>query len=231
MLPRASFAAGFLVSILLSACTTSGLAPTGSTSSASTATPPPPSVVSATPTPTWSAAQASAIQAVEDYRTASQQIGSMPSDFTEAQMKTALKKVAGPEVVKANVASYLSLKKRGLRYDGTTSVLSTIASDPSDVGYGVEVVVTHCIDQRGIKLVDKAGVEVSLGSAADLPASHAVYLETATRDHFTPSPLSYFQRMFTELLAEDAGRIRLYLAHHEGDLVASTLSAPVGAHA
>lgn len=181
MLPRASFAAGFLVSILLSACTTSGLAPTGSTSSASTPTTPTPSVVSATPTPTWSADQASAIQAVEDYRTASQQIGSMPSDFTEAQMKAALKKVAGPEVVKANVASYLSLKKRGLRYDGTTSVLSTIASDPSDVGYGVEVVVTHCIDQRGIKLVDKAGVEVSDDRSGDSVADFNLRQYTVQR--------------------------------------------------
>jgi len=85
--------------------------------------------------------------------------------------------------------------------------------------------------RRNIKKADKAGVEVSLGSAADLPAFHEVYLETATRDHFTPRPLSYFQRMFTELLAEDAGRIRLYLAHHEGDLVASTIWVRVGQHA
>jgi lipid II:glycine glycyltransferase (peptidoglycan interpeptide bridge formation enzyme) len=85
--------------------------------------------------------------------------------------------------------------------------------------------------RRNIKKADKAGVVVTLGGVADLPAFHGVYLETATRDHFTPRPLFYFQRMFTELLAEDPDRLRLYLAHHEGDLVAATIWVRVGGHA
>ena len=37
--------------------------------------------------------------------------------------------------------------------------------------------------------------------------------------------------MFSILLAEDDDRIRLYLAHHEGDLVAATTWVRVGGHA
>ena len=56
-------------------------------------------------------------------------------------------------------------------------------------------------------------------------------METAERDHFTPRPLAYFETMFDALLAEDPDRIRLYLAHHEGDLVAATTWVRVGGHA
>jgi len=85
--------------------------------------------------------------------------------------------------------------------------------------------------RRNIKKAAKEGVEVSLGTAADLPSFHALYAHTAERDHFTPRPLSYFSTMYDALQAEDPDRIRLYLAHHEGDLVAATLWIRVGTHA
>jgi lipid II:glycine glycyltransferase (peptidoglycan interpeptide bridge formation enzyme) len=85
--------------------------------------------------------------------------------------------------------------------------------------------------RRNIKKAAKAGVEVTRGSVDDLAAFHRVYLETAERDHFTPRPLSYFQTMFEQMSAEDPDRIRLYLAHHEGDLVAATTWVRVGTHA
>ncbi len=85
--------------------------------------------------------------------------------------------------------------------------------------------------RRNIKKADKAGVVVSRGTAEDLAAFHPIYVETAGRDGFTPRPLSYFQTMFDALLAEDPDRIRLYLAHHEGDLVAATTWVRVGEHA
>ncbi len=85
--------------------------------------------------------------------------------------------------------------------------------------------------RRNIKKAAKLGVTVSLGTAADLPAFHQVYVETASRDGFTPRPLSYFQTMFAALLPEDPERIRLYLAHHDGDLVAATTWVRVGQHA
>lgn len=84
--------------------------------------------------------------------------------------------------------------------------------------------------RRTIKKSAKLGVQVTRGTADDLPAFHAIYTETAERDHFIPRPLSYFQRMVELMQAEDDDRIRLYLAHHEGDLVAATTWVRVGAH-
>lgn len=85
--------------------------------------------------------------------------------------------------------------------------------------------------RRNIKKAAKQGVEVERGETSDLTAFHELYLHTAGRDHFTPRPLSYFQTMFEALGAEETDRIRLYLARHEGDLVASTIWIRVGTHA
>ena len=85
--------------------------------------------------------------------------------------------------------------------------------------------------RRNIKKADKAGVEVSLSDATDLKAFHDLYVHTAERDHFTPRPLSYFRTMFDALGAEHDDRIQLWLARHEGDLVAATIAIRVGTHA
>lgn len=85
--------------------------------------------------------------------------------------------------------------------------------------------------RRNIKKAAKQGVEVTLGTRDDLAEFHRVYVETAARDHFTPRPLSYFQTMWDAMTAEDPKRLRLYLAHHEGDLVAATTLVQVGTHA
>jgi lipid II:glycine glycyltransferase (peptidoglycan interpeptide bridge formation enzyme) len=85
--------------------------------------------------------------------------------------------------------------------------------------------------RRNIKKAAKNGVEVTRGTRDDLPAFHRVYAETAERDHFTPRPLSYFERMWDALVAEEPDRLVLYLARHEGDLVAATTMVRVGTHA
>ncbi|MBU6533317.1 lipid II:glycine glycyltransferase FemX [Streptomyces sp. NPDC057245] len=85
--------------------------------------------------------------------------------------------------------------------------------------------------RRNIKKAAKAGVEVTLGGAPDLAAFHELYVHTAARDGFRPRPAAYFETMFGELSAEDPERIKLYLARHEGELVAATILVRVGAHA
>lgn len=95
--------------------------------------------------------------------------------------------------------------------------------------------------RRNIKKAAKAGVEVSATQGRDealgaLPAFHDLYVHTAERDHFTPRPLGYFRTMVEALATEGEqvgvpDRIRLYAAHHEGDLVAATIAIRVGAHA
>lgn len=83
--------------------------------------------------------------------------------------------------------------------------------------------------RRNIKKATKAGVEVITGK--DLEGFHDLYAHTADRDGFTPRPLSYFRDMYDALSAEDPDRITLWFAHHEGDLVASTIAIRVGTHA
>ena len=86
--------------------------------------------------------------------------------------------------------------------------------------------------RRNIKKAAKAGVEVTTSAGVeDLKAFHDLYVHTAERDHFTPRPLAYFEKMVAALSAEDPERIRLYLARHDGDLVAATIYVRVGGHA
>jgi lipid II:glycine glycyltransferase (peptidoglycan interpeptide bridge formation enzyme) len=85
--------------------------------------------------------------------------------------------------------------------------------------------------RRNIKKADKAGVEVVHGTCDDLPAFHEVYVETAERDRFTPRGLPYFQRMYRAMTSEDDERLTLYLARHEGRVLAATTMVTVGRHA
>ena len=95
--------------------------------------------------------------------------------------------------------------------------------------------------RRNIKKADKEGVEVTVVTPASagsdaafedaLKAFHDLYVHTAERDHFTPRPLSYFRTMFAAMAAEEDDRISLFLARHEGDLVAATILVRVGGHA
>jgi lipid II:glycine glycyltransferase (peptidoglycan interpeptide bridge formation enzyme) len=84
--------------------------------------------------------------------------------------------------------------------------------------------------RRNIKKAEKAGVEVVRGDYADLAAFHELYRIAAARDRFTGRPLAYFQRMFRAMAAEDPDRIRLYLARHDGEVLAATLMTKVGDH-
>ncbi|MBO0841726.1 MAG: peptidoglycan bridge formation glycyltransferase FemA/FemB family protein [Nocardioides sp.] len=94
--------------------------------------------------------------------------------------------------------------------------------------------------RRNIKKATKMGVEVSVATPAkpaegsfdaDLSAFHGLYVHTAERDHFTPRGRRYFETMFAAMSAEDPERIKLFLARHEGDLVAATILVRVGRHA
>lgn len=84
--------------------------------------------------------------------------------------------------------------------------------------------------RRNIKKAEKSGVEVRQGTRDDLARFHHIYLETAERDGFTGRALAYFETMWDALNAEDADRMRVYLAEHEGDLVAATTFVRVGTH-
>jgi vancomycin resistance protein VanK len=55
-------------------------------------------------------------------------------------------------------------------------------------------------------------------------------VHTAERDGFRPRPLGYFTTMVEAMGSEEPDRITLWLAHHEGDLVAATIAVRVGTH-
>lgn len=90
--------------------------------------------------------------------------------------------------------------------------------------------------RRNVKRAAKEGVEITATASpeealAALADFHPLYVHTAERDRFTPRPESYFRIMVEALGAEDPARITLYLARHEGDLVAATIGIRVGTHA
>ncbi|BBH17409.1 peptidoglycan bridge formation protein FemAB [Nocardioides baekrokdamisoli] len=87
--------------------------------------------------------------------------------------------------------------------------------------------------RRNIKKADKEGVVVTRvlgGTDDDLQAFHDLYVHTAERDHFTPRGVTYFKVMRDAMQSESNQRFQLFLAHHEGDLVAATIYVQVGAH-
>jgi lipid II:glycine glycyltransferase (peptidoglycan interpeptide bridge formation enzyme) len=89
--------------------------------------------------------------------------------------------------------------------------------------------------RRNIKKAAKEGVDVTVGRREDLKAFHDLYVHTAERDHFTPRPLAYFETMYDALNPGGNGapvsELKVWLARHEGDLVAATLAVRVGEHA
>lgn len=84
--------------------------------------------------------------------------------------------------------------------------------------------------RRNIKRAERSQVRVASVSAEQLPIFHHLYRLTAQRDRFTPRPLAYFQRMATELSAEDPTRWHLYLASRHGQPLAAAISVQVGQH-
>jgi lipid II:glycine glycyltransferase (peptidoglycan interpeptide bridge formation enzyme) len=84
--------------------------------------------------------------------------------------------------------------------------------------------------RRNIRKAEKAGVEVTLGGPDDVAAFHELYRATASHQQFTPRPLSYFEGMYAALAAEDPDRVRLYLARHEGEVLAADLVVALGGH-
>lgn len=160
-------AVGAVVLAVLAGCTPAA-APTQSPSTTvappSSPSPTPSSTPTVTltpsPTATWGAEQAAAIQAVDDFDAASAKIAADPASFTKAQMTALFEKSVGGEVLTRNVESFLAMAERGYREVGEREALFTLATDPVDDGRGPEVHVTRCWDQRQLTVVDSDGTPV-----------------------------------------------------------------------
>ncbi|MEW2416082.1 peptidoglycan bridge formation glycyltransferase FemA/FemB family protein [Streptomyces sp. NPDC046866] len=76
--------------------------------------------------------------------------------------------------------------------------------------------------RRNVRKAAKAGVETLLGTAADLPEFHRLLCITEERDGFRLGrSLAYYERQYAALNAEMPGRMRLYLAVHQGEVLAA----------
>ncbi|OKK22531.1 peptidoglycan bridge formation protein FemAB [Streptomyces sp. CB00455] len=76
--------------------------------------------------------------------------------------------------------------------------------------------------RRNVRKATKAGVETVEGSAADLPEFHRLLCLTEERDGFRLGrSLAYYERQYRALNAEEPGRMRLYLAVHQGEVLAA----------
>ena len=82
--------------------------------------------------------------------------------------------------------------------------------------------------EQSLRTAESAGVRVSWGSAADLPDFYRLYAATAAHDGFRARPPVYFRRMWEAMNAEDADRLRLYLAEYDGEVLSAALMINVG---
>ncbi len=86
--------------------------------------------------------------------------------------------------------------------------------------------------RRNIIKAEKSGVQVRAGNSNDLPAFHELYRETATRDNFTPRPLSYFEGMWRAFSGDEPdSALKLFLAELDGQPLAAATVVTVGTHA
>ncbi|MEG3631578.1 peptidoglycan bridge formation glycyltransferase FemA/FemB family protein [Streptomyces sp. C6-003] len=83
--------------------------------------------------------------------------------------------------------------------------------------------------RRNVRRAQRSGVEVVVGSASDLPEFYRLLSITEERDGFRLGrPLAYYERQYAALNAEEPGRMKLYLARHDGETLAAHTMIRVG---
>ncbi|MER7491856.1 peptidoglycan bridge formation glycyltransferase FemA/FemB family protein [Streptomyces pharetrae] len=83
--------------------------------------------------------------------------------------------------------------------------------------------------RRNVRRAQKEGVEVVVGSAAELPEFYRLLRVTEERDGFRLGrSLGYYQRQYAALNAEEPGRMKLYVARHRGEILAAHTMITVG---
>lgn len=83
--------------------------------------------------------------------------------------------------------------------------------------------------RRNVRRAQKEGVQVVVGSAAELPDFHRLLRITEERDGFRLGrSLAYYERQYAALNAEEPGRMKLYLARHRGEVLAAHTMITVG---
>ncbi|MER7956376.1 peptidoglycan bridge formation glycyltransferase FemA/FemB family protein [Streptomyces sp. NPDC096030] len=147
--------------------------------------------------------------------------------------------VLADEVDPLGTAVAERLRSRGWRRCGGDS---TSASDGADAQprhvYQVPLAGRSADDlwkglnqewRRNVRKARTSGVEIVVGSAADLPEFFRLLRITEERDGFRLGrSLAYYERQYAVLNAEEPGRMKLYLARHEGETLAAHTMITVG---
>ena len=129
--------------------------------------------------------------------------------------------------VEPNQSGALGLAELGfVRAPGTVQADVTIQVDLRPDFAGL-LAAAKPKTRYNIRLAQRRGVQVTIGTFSDLPAFYALLAETARRDRFFIRPLSYYQRVFTTL----GDKVRLLLAYHDGDLLAAAFITVFGSEA
>lgn len=79
----------------------------------------------------------------------------------------------------------------------------------------------HSKTRYNIRLAEKKGVVVRMGTRKDLPIFHEIMEITGLRDNFVVRPLSYFEKMYDCL--SDKGYLELALAEYQGQVISGII--------
>ncbi len=77
-----------------------------------------------------------------------------------------------------------------------------------------------------VRVGQRKGIKVREGDAGDLTTYHTMLATTAKRQGFGLYPIRYFQAMWQHL--HPTGHLKLFIAEHEGEVVAGQLIVPFG---
>ncbi len=151
--------------ILLTGCNP-GTTPTPGASPSETPTASPSTSPSASGTPTPTGTLSPDQQAALDARTHGEEvlraIERNPSAFSEKDIRKKVASVTMEPLRASTIAALLQMRKDGVRETGDVKVLSVKVERLEKLdGGAMRVVITRCLDQRALHVVDKKGTPVS----------------------------------------------------------------------
>ena len=134
----------------------------------------------------------------------------------EARRERAIFIKVDPDIAAEDVAPEV-LRRRGWRRGEDVQFRNTILVD---LQADEETLLSRMKPKTryNIRLAERRGVRVRVGTTADLEAFYELYRETGRRDGFLTRPYPYYRQVWRTFL--EAGWGHLLLAEHEGDLLA-----------
>ncbi|MGC9025608.1 MAG: lipid II:glycine glycyltransferase FemX [Chloroflexia bacterium] len=135
----------------------------------------------------------------------------------EARRERAIFIKVDPDIAAEDTAALEVLRRRAWRRGEDVQFRNTILVD---LQADEEVLLSRMKPKTryNIRLAERRGIRVRAGTTDDLPAFYELYRETGRRDGFLTRPYPYYRQIWQTFL--ESGWGRLFLAEHEGDLLA-----------